>query len=60
MLYMVLRVLSEFLFVDDVSIGIGDAPMGDVAVLAADADSALCDSSSLCLVRDGVALVVYL
>ena len=58
----------KILFIYDVPVYVDSAPVGDVAVLAADADSAL-DQDPLrpsltwwefCLVWDGVALVVYL
>ncbi|MCQ2051784.1 MAG: hypothetical protein MJY74_06240 [Bacteroidaceae bacterium] len=39
---------SELLFVYDVSINVNTTPVGDVALLAADADSALCDCSPFC------------
>ena len=42
-------ILLKLLFINDIPINVNTTPVGDVALFAADADSALCDcSGDLC------------
>lgn len=42
-------ILLKLLFINDIPLNVNTAPVGDVALFAADADSALCDcSGDLC------------